>query len=147
MSCLLNTTRLVNSTSAFYSAIPPNSSVNRLLCRNIASGKFVTFCYAVIDLEQGQVSYANAGHNAPFIVRTDGSIDQLTDPKKYGKYVDGLQNLDIKTIASCHSPVIEGEYIDKAFAHVREFPNLDAPMMPDQSILDQIIAATSQPPA
>ena len=54
------------------------SSVNRLLCRNIASGKFVTFCYAVIDLEKGQVSYANAGHNAPFIVRTDGSIDQLT---------------------------------------------------------------------
>jgi serine phosphatase RsbU (regulator of sigma subunit) len=54
------------------------SSVNRLLCRNIASGKFVTFCYAVIDLEQGQVSYANAGHNAPFIVRTDGSIDHLT---------------------------------------------------------------------
>jgi sigma-B regulation protein RsbU (phosphoserine phosphatase) len=52
--------------------------VNRLLCRNIASGKFVTFCYAVIDLEQGQVSYANAGHNAPFIVRTDGTIDQLT---------------------------------------------------------------------
>ena len=26
-------------------------SVNRLLCRNIASGKFVTFCYAVVDLE------------------------------------------------------------------------------------------------
>ena len=31
------------------------SSVNRLLCRNIASGKFVTFCYAVIDLERGRV--------------------------------------------------------------------------------------------
>jgi sigma-B regulation protein RsbU (phosphoserine phosphatase) len=54
------------------------SSVNRLLCRNIASGKFVTFCYAVIDLERGQVSYANAGHNAPFIVRLDGSIEHLT---------------------------------------------------------------------
>ena len=25
------------------------ASVNRLLCRNIASGKFVTFCYAVVD--------------------------------------------------------------------------------------------------
>lgn len=53
------------------------SSVNRLLCRNIASGKFVTFCYTVVDLERGVVSYANAGHNPPFIVRSDGSIDLL----------------------------------------------------------------------
>lgn len=53
------------------------SSVNRLLCRNIASGKFVTFCYTVIDLEQGLITYANAGHNPPIIVRADGRIDQL----------------------------------------------------------------------
>ena len=53
------------------------------------------------------------------------------------------QNLDIKTIASCHSPVIEGEYIAKAFARVRELPTIDAPMLPDQSVLDQIVAATS----
>lgn len=52
-------------------------SVNRLLCRNIASGKFVTFCYTVIDLEQGVITYANAGHNPPLIVRADGRVDQL----------------------------------------------------------------------
>lgn len=52
-------------------------SVNRLLCRNIASGKFVTFCYTVIDLERGQIAYANAGHNPPVIVRADGKIDRL----------------------------------------------------------------------
>ncbi len=53
------------------------SSVNRLLCRNIASGKFVTFCYTVVDLDKGLVSYANAGHNPPMIVRADGQIDYL----------------------------------------------------------------------
>lgn len=52
-------------------------SVNRLLCRNIASGKFVTFCYTVIDLEEGQIAYANAGHNPPIIVRASGQIDRL----------------------------------------------------------------------
>lgn len=52
-------------------------SVNRLLCRNIASGKFVTFCYTVIDLEQGVITYSNAGHNPPLIVRADGRVDQL----------------------------------------------------------------------
>ncbi len=52
-------------------------SVNRLLCRNIASGKFVTFAYVVIDLDQGTVTYANAGHNPPLIVRADGTLERL----------------------------------------------------------------------
>ena len=36
----------------------------------------------------------------------------MLDPVKYGRYVDTVQNLDITTIAACHSPVIEGDYID-----------------------------------
>jgi sigma-B regulation protein RsbU (phosphoserine phosphatase) len=52
-------------------------SVNRLLCRNIASGKFVTFCYVVIDLDEGVVLYANAGHNPPVILPAQGAISTL----------------------------------------------------------------------
>ena len=37
----------------------------------------------------------------------------MVDPDKYGRYVDTVQNLDITTIASCHSPVIEGPYIEQ----------------------------------
>jgi hypothetical protein len=69
----------------------------------------------------------------------------LVDPKKYGKYVDRVQSLDITTVASCHSPVIEGPFIEQAFARVRELPGLECPPMPDQSILDQIIAASALP--
>jgi sigma-B regulation protein RsbU (phosphoserine phosphatase) len=53
-------------------------SVNRLLCRNIASGKFVTFCYAVIDTDARTITYANAGHNHPILHHADGSVDRLT---------------------------------------------------------------------
>jgi sigma-B regulation protein RsbU (phosphoserine phosphatase) len=53
-------------------------SVNRLLCRNIATGKFVTFCYAVIDTGAKTITYANAGHNHPILWRADGSVDRLT---------------------------------------------------------------------
>lgn len=53
-------------------------SVNRLLCRNIASGKFVTFCYVVVDLGEGVVTYANAGHNPPLLVRASGAIERLS---------------------------------------------------------------------
>jgi flavorubredoxin len=69
----------------------------------------------------------------------------MVDEAKYGRYVDGVQNLDITTVAACHSPVIEGDYIDKAFARVRELPSLDPIPLPDQSVLDQIIAASAQP--
>jgi hypothetical protein len=43
--------------------------------------------------------------------------------------------------------VIEGEFIGKAFDRIRQLPTLDLPELPDQSVLDQIVAATSQPPA
>ena len=54
------------------------TSVNRLLCRNIASGKFVTFCYAVVDTVAHVVTYANAGHNPPVLMHANGRIDRLS---------------------------------------------------------------------
>jgi hypothetical protein len=56
-----------------------------------------------------------------------------------------VQSLDITTIAGCHTPVIEGELIQQAFDYTRAFPSVEPPPLPDQSILDQIIAATAQP--
>src|SRR5688500_4471569 len=65
------------------------TSVNRLLCRNIAVGKFVSFCYLVVDRGQGKLTFANAGHNPPLLVRgasnregsvsagTSGSVQRL----------------------------------------------------------------------
>ncbi len=53
------------------------TSVNRLLCRNMASGRFVTFCYARIDVAEQRLTYANAGHNPPLLVRADGTIEKL----------------------------------------------------------------------
>ena len=69
----------------------------------------------------------------------------MVDETKYGHQVDRVQSLDIATIASCHSPVIEGRFIDRAFARLRELPSIPPLALPDQSVLDQIIAATSQP--
>jgi sigma-B regulation protein RsbU (phosphoserine phosphatase) len=60
---------------------PPASvcaSVNRLLCRNMASGRFVTFCYTRIDIAARRLSYANAGHNPPLLIRADGSMERLS---------------------------------------------------------------------
>jgi phosphoserine phosphatase RsbU/P len=52
-------------------------SVNRLLHHNIAPGKFVTFCYALVDTAAQTVEFSNAGHNPPIVCHPDGRIDRL----------------------------------------------------------------------
>jgi phosphoserine phosphatase RsbU/P len=54
-------------------------SVNRLLCRHMVAGRFVTFCFAWIDPARRQLAYSNAGHNPPLLVRVDGRVDRLAE--------------------------------------------------------------------
>jgi flavorubredoxin len=68
----------------------------------------------------------------------------MVDPAKFNKTVDKLANLDITTIAGCHTPVIEGPFMPRAFDTIRQFPTLDPPPLPDQAVLEQIVAAMTQ---
>jgi sigma-B regulation protein RsbU (phosphoserine phosphatase) len=63
------------------SAVPHHvaTAVNRLLCRHITSGKFVTFCYAIADLRTRTLAYANAGHFPPVLMRANGDVERLTN--------------------------------------------------------------------
>jgi phosphoserine phosphatase RsbU/P len=56
-----------------------NNSINRLLCRNMASGRFATFCYARIEPASGRIVYSNAGHNPPLLIRPGGAVEKLGD--------------------------------------------------------------------
>jgi sigma-B regulation protein RsbU (phosphoserine phosphatase) len=53
--------------------------LNTLICRNIASDRFITFFYAQLDGASRQLRYSNAGHNAPIVVHRDGTHDRLDD--------------------------------------------------------------------
>jgi phosphoserine phosphatase RsbU/P len=53
--------------------------VNAIVCSNHLEGRFVTFFFAVVDREAGTLSYSNAGHNAPVLVRSDGSLVRLRE--------------------------------------------------------------------
>ena len=44
------------------------AKVNKLLCENIATGKFVTFFYGVLDADARTFQYCNAGHLYPILV-------------------------------------------------------------------------------
>ena len=53
------------------------SNVNRLLCRHMVSGRFITFCFAWIDPARQSLVYANAGHNPPLLLHRNGEIVRL----------------------------------------------------------------------
>jgi sigma-B regulation protein RsbU (phosphoserine phosphatase) len=51
--------------------------VNRILCGNIAEGRFISFFYCVLDATAGVLTYTNAGHYLPILVRANGSVERL----------------------------------------------------------------------
>jgi sigma-B regulation protein RsbU (phosphoserine phosphatase) len=51
--------------------------VNQLLCENVATGKFVTFLYGVLDGDARTMEYCNAGHLCPILV--SGGAAQTLD--------------------------------------------------------------------
>ena len=53
------------------------SKLNKFLCANIASGKFVTFFYAILDAQSRKLAYENAGHSPGLLIRANGNVESL----------------------------------------------------------------------
>ena len=50
---------------------------NELLAQESANSMFVTAFYGIYNLTTGQVTYTNAGHNPPYLMKADGTILRL----------------------------------------------------------------------
>ncbi len=56
-------------------------AVNRALCEGNDSGMFVTLFCGILEIESGLFSFANAGHNPPLLLGSDGQCRFLTVKK------------------------------------------------------------------
>lgn len=54
--------------------------INNLMCENNAEGFFVTAWIGILDLRDGLLEYANAGHNPPVLLHADGSAEWIAGP-------------------------------------------------------------------
>ena len=49
--------------------------VNNLLCNKCFSN--VRYCfYGILNMKTGMLEYANAGHNPPYIIRNDNTLEK-----------------------------------------------------------------------
>ncbi len=66
------------------------TTVNRLLCDGNDAGLFVTAWMGILDINSGELTYVNAGHNPPLIKRADGRFEYLR--KKGGLVLAGMDD-------------------------------------------------------
>ena len=55
------------------------SKLNEYICENAPSNRFVTLFFGVLDPATGELSYSNAGHNQPILVRADRRVERLVE--------------------------------------------------------------------
>jgi serine phosphatase RsbU (regulator of sigma subunit) len=51
--------------------------LNKTTCLKCPSNRFITFFFCVLDVNTGELRFANAGHNPPVIVRASGEVKML----------------------------------------------------------------------
>ena len=89
---------------ATHNALPSEicDRLNRVLCSNLAPGKFVTFLCCIVDTKAGTLTYSNAGHCFPLLGRsvgqgaifTEGGLVLGVVPES--RYVDSVVSLEAR---------------------------------------------------
>jgi len=83
--------------------------------------------------------YVNAQQLSPWLT--------LVDPGRYHGIVERFSRLGATAIASCHSPTITGERIERAVQMLHDVIDLAPIEVPGQAVLDEMIAASMAAPA
>jgi phosphoserine phosphatase RsbU/P len=115
-------------------------SVNRLLCRNMASGRFATFCYARIEPRAGRIVYSNAGHNRPLLLRADGAVSQLSQ----GGMVLGI--FPENAYEQAELPLAPGDRLIFYTDGITEARNPEGDEYGDERLLAAAVAVRARPP-
>jgi hypothetical protein len=54
-------------------------TVNRVIHGNVVTGRFITFFYCLLDADTRRLTYTNAGHNPPLVMRKNGAVERLQE--------------------------------------------------------------------
>jgi len=68
---------------------------------------------------------------------------EMLDASRYAAAVDRFAALEPSAIASCHAPVLSGAHVAQAYALLRDVIHAPYTPMPNQSVLDSMLAAAA----
>jgi phosphoserine phosphatase RsbU/P len=74
----LESSRVVNVFDTQRAVAGMTQSINEQLCHSTDTNRFATLFLALYDDRTRTLSYTNAGHNEPLLVRADGSVERLS---------------------------------------------------------------------
>ena len=69
-------------------------AVNDQICSNNREEMFVTVWFGVLDIQTGKITAANAGHEYPAMMLTDGKFELVKD--KHGFVIGGMEGMRYK---------------------------------------------------
>jgi serine phosphatase RsbU (regulator of sigma subunit) len=114
---------------------------NTLLCLDNSAEMFVTIFYAVIDLRSGDVEYGNGGHNPPYILRRDGSVEMLE--RTGGTVLGVLQDLNY---VSKRARLRPGDALFLYTDGVTEAMDINAALFSDQRLRSALLQCAQGTP-
>ncbi|MEE9170476.1 MAG: GAF domain-containing SpoIIE family protein phosphatase [bacterium] len=63
----------------YHETVETVSHINSIIYQNTTLDKFITFFYCILDTDKRSIIYTNAGHNPPYLLHADGSIETLEE--------------------------------------------------------------------
>lgn len=68
------------------------TEANKLLAQDSVDCMFVTVFYGIFNLKTGEISYCNAGHNPPYLLKRNGQVEAL--PMSQDPMVGAIEGID-----------------------------------------------------
>ncbi len=73
-------------------------NINRDICKGNENMMFITFFMGILDMRTGRLTFCNAGHNYPLLLKKDGSVAMLAETHGVPLGVDEDQQYNTGTI-------------------------------------------------
>lgn len=91
-------------------------SVNQDLSMDNPSLMFVTLFLGILDVRTGKLTYCNGGHNPPYILRADGTIETVatTDGMALGVMEDFAYQSKVLTLGMCDTLILYTDGVTEA---------------------------------
>jgi len=116
-------------------------AMNNELCLENDNAMFVTLFLGILNVETGGLSFCNAGHNYPLILKKDGSVNDLS--QTHGPPLGAMREMDF---GSSDLKLDSGDTILLYTDGVSEAIDLDEKQYSEQRILEKLSEYTGSDP-